>query len=137
MNSGERIHGTNIIFLNEQNKILLQLRDDKPNIPFPNMWAIPGGHINKDETPLECILREIKEELGIEPRSVALFMDLERSYGREHTYWTRANFRIEDIVLSEGQGVQWFSYDEIKDIQLIYEDNTIVDAFFQQKPFMK
>lgn len=133
----ERIDGTNIILLNDQNAILLQLRDNKPTIPFPNMWAIPGGHVDKGETPLACILREVKEELGVELEEAALFIAAERSYGREHTYWARAYFRIEDIVLSEGQGVQWFTHEEIKGIQLIYEDNIIVDDFFQQKPFMK
>ena len=133
--SRKRIDGTNIIFLNEQNAILLQLRDNKPNIPYPNMWAIPGGHIGKGETPLECILREVKEELGVELNEAALFVAAERFYGREHTYWARANFRLEDITLTEGQGVQWFTYDETKNMKLIYEDNLIVDEFFQQRPF--
>jgi len=31
-----------------------------------NMWLPPGGHIDKDETPDEALLREIKEELGID-----------------------------------------------------------------------
>lgn len=130
-----RIDGTNIIFLNEQNAILLQLRDNKTNIPYPNMWAIPGGHRDTGEMPLECILREVKEELGIELHEATLFAAAERSYGREHTYWTRAHFSLEDITLSEGQGVQWFTYNEIKTMQLIYEDNTIIDEFFQQRPF--
>jgi 8-oxo-dGTP diphosphatase len=133
--STKRIDGTNIILLNDQNAVLLQLRDNKPTIPYPNMWAIPGGHIDQGETPLECILREVKEELGIELDEAALFVAAERSYGREHTYWARARFCLEDVKLSEGQGVQWFTYDEIKNIQLIYEDNGIIEEFFQQKPF--
>lgn len=31
-----------------------------------DMWLPPGGHIDKDETPDEALLREIKEELGID-----------------------------------------------------------------------
>jgi 8-oxo-dGTP diphosphatase len=135
MGSMERIDGTNIIFLNDQNEVLLQLRDNKPNIPYPNMWAIPGGHVDQGETPLACILREVKEELGIELNKAALFIAAERSYGREHTYWARASFRLEDVKLSEGQCVRWFNYNEIKNIQLIYEDNAIIDKFFQQRPF--
>jgi len=132
-----KIDGTNIIFLNDTNSVLLQLRDNKPDIPYPNMWALPGGHRDKDETPQQCILREVKEELALELKEVFLFIAAERSYGIEHTYWTRANFRIEDVTLSEGQGIQWFTHDEIKNIQLIYEDNSILDDFFAQKPFDK
>lgn len=29
-------------------------------------WALPGGHLNVDETTIECSLRELKEETGLE-----------------------------------------------------------------------
>jgi 8-oxo-dGTP diphosphatase len=130
-----KINGTNIILLNEQEEVLLHLRDDKPDIPYPNRWGLPGGHIDEPETPDECILREIKEELGLELQQVRLFVAAERSYGTEHTYWVRAHFRVEDITLTEGQGVQWFPYLEIQQMPLIYEDNRILDDFFTQRPF--
>ena len=60
-----KIDETNIIFLNDTNAVLLQLRDNKPDIPYPNMWALPEGHRDKDETPQQCILREVKEELSL------------------------------------------------------------------------
>ncbi len=130
-----KIHGTNIILLNDENHVLLQLRDNKPNIPYPNMWALPGGHIDQGETALECIRREIKEEMGLDLKEIALFVAVERSYGTEHTYWARSSFRAEEIVLAEGQRVQWHSSDEIERMQLIYEDNQIIHEFFDQKPF--
>ncbi|MBC7864020.1 MAG: NUDIX domain-containing protein, partial [Bacteroidia bacterium] len=40
-----------IIFENEENKILLYLRDNKPGIPFPNHWDLFGGHIEEGESP--------------------------------------------------------------------------------------
>ncbi len=46
--------------------ILTILRDDISTIPYPNMWDFPGGGREKDETPFECIRREVFEELGIE-----------------------------------------------------------------------
>jgi 8-oxo-dGTP pyrophosphatase MutT (NUDIX family) len=30
-------------------------------------WDIPGGHVEIDETPLECLVREILEEVGLNP----------------------------------------------------------------------
>lgn len=130
-----KIDGTNIILINDENAVLLQLRDNKPTIPYPNTWALPGGHRGHDETPLECIVREIQEEMGLRLQEVSLFVAAERSYGVEHTYWARVRFHLEDIVLTEGQCVQWFTYDEIKKMQLIYEDNAILNDFFQQRPF--
>ncbi len=46
-------------------KILTILRDDKTSIPWPNMWELPGGGREGDESPFECVAREVYEELGI------------------------------------------------------------------------
>ncbi|GMQ79629.1 MAG: hypothetical protein BMS9Abin03_055 [Thermodesulfobacteriota bacterium] len=39
--------GTSIIFVNDKKQVLLLLRDDKPGIPYPNMWDVPGGHVDE------------------------------------------------------------------------------------------
>ena len=46
-------------------KLLTILRDDKTTIPWPNMWELPGGGREGDESPFECAVREVYEELGI------------------------------------------------------------------------
>lgn len=46
-------------------KLLTILRDDKSNIPYPNTWELPGGGREGDESPFECVAREVYEELGI------------------------------------------------------------------------
>ena len=46
-------------------QILTILRDDKPTIPWPNLWELPGGGREGDESPFECVAREVYEKLGI------------------------------------------------------------------------
>ena len=46
-------------------QILTILRDDKPTIPWPNLWELPGGGREGNESPFECVVREVYEELGI------------------------------------------------------------------------
>ena len=46
-------------------RVLTILRDDKDDIPCPNMWELPGGGREGDESPFECVAREVYEELGI------------------------------------------------------------------------
>lgn len=46
-------------------QVLTILRDDKPDIPYPNMWDLAGGGKEGLETPFECVQRETFEELGI------------------------------------------------------------------------
>ena len=46
-------------------KLLTILRDDISTIPWPNMWELPGGGREGEETPFECVQREVFEELGL------------------------------------------------------------------------
>ena len=48
-----------------EGQILTILRDDKPTIPWPNLWELPGGGREGNESPFECAAREVYEELGI------------------------------------------------------------------------
>ena len=47
-------------------RILTILRDDNPTIPWPNLWELPGGGREGDESPFECVSREVYEELSIQ-----------------------------------------------------------------------
>ena len=49
-----------------EGQILTILRDDKETIPYPNMCDLPGGGREGNETPFECVAREIYEELNIQ-----------------------------------------------------------------------
>ena len=55
-----------IILIND-NKILLQKR--KGSKLWPGYYALPAGHIDEGETQYEALIREAKEELGIEINS--------------------------------------------------------------------
>ncbi len=62
-------------------KILLILRDNKPNIPYPNTWEFVGGAQDGDETLEQTGLRELYEELGIKPSNY-VFLGTENFSGR-------------------------------------------------------
>ena len=49
-----------------EGQILTILRDDKETIPYPNMWELPGGGREGNESPFECAAREVYEELKIQ-----------------------------------------------------------------------
>lgn len=55
--------GTKIALLLGED-LLAYRRDDKPEIPFPNCWDLPGGGREGEETPFECAQREVLEEFG-------------------------------------------------------------------------
>ena len=53
-----------IIFKSVANQQFVLLIERK-NPPFEDMWALPGGFVNMDETLEEAALRELKEETGV------------------------------------------------------------------------
>ena len=46
-------------------KLLVILRDDRDDIPYPAMWDFPGGGREAGETGLETLAREMMEEVGL------------------------------------------------------------------------
>jgi 8-oxo-dGTP pyrophosphatase MutT (NUDIX family) len=53
-----------IVVLDDQNRILMQLRDKEGEHSFKGCWGLPGGSVEEGETPDEAIKREFKEETG-------------------------------------------------------------------------
>ena len=127
--------GTSIIFVNDQKQVLLLLRDDKPDIPYPNMWDIPGGHVEDGETPEQCIVREMKEEMDMNLEEFQLLSVMEFIDRIEYTFWKKANLDIQSINLHEGQKLKWFTEFEVKNTKLAYGFNEIIHDFFKKALF--
>jgi 8-oxo-dGTP diphosphatase len=60
----EAFSGSKLVLLCN-GEILVYRRDDRPDIPFPDCWDLPGGGREGDESPVACVLRELQEEFGI------------------------------------------------------------------------
>jgi 8-oxo-dGTP diphosphatase len=62
--------------------LLVIRRDDRPDIPWPDHWDLPGGGREGDESPQECALRETWEEVGLSLRPDDIVWS--NSYRRPH-----------------------------------------------------
>ena len=129
--------GCSILFVNDQRQILLFLRDDLPHIPYPNTWDVPGGHVEAGETAIQCIVREMKEEMGLDLEGFELFSVEDFSDRIEYTFWTAADLNIDEISLHEGQCLRWFSEEEVKATALAYGFNEIVADFYAKAPLLR
>jgi 8-oxo-dGTP pyrophosphatase MutT (NUDIX family) len=54
------VPATSAIILNPDGEILLQQRSDN------TLWALPGGTMEPGESVAQCIIREVKEETGLD-----------------------------------------------------------------------
>lgn len=106
------------------NKYILQLRDNKPNIAAPGQWSLFGGLLQKPETPLQTIKREIYEELVIEPLdfSYLWFMDYIADYEnciiRSWFFCSNVDDVWPNHQLMEGQAAGFFVYTDLKDLKM-------------------
>ncbi len=111
---------------NTLNKFLFVLRDNKPDIPNPNMWSLFGGGIEPNEIPIESIKRELAEEINIEVFDIKEIYSkkiVHNIQGKQHKitgYYfvgkTDTN-NLTDIILNEGQKVSFFSLAEISQME--------------------
>jgi 8-oxo-dGTP diphosphatase len=111
-----------IILENDKGEILLYLRDNKPDIPFPNHWDLIGGHVEEGETPEEALLREVKEELDINLTDYTFYKKYECLTGDayeniKYIYSGKINLPIEEVTLLEGVRPQYFSKSEIPNVR--------------------
>ena len=108
-------------FVIHNKKLLLILRDDKPDIPSPNKWSLPGGAVEKNETILEAIKRELQEEINIIPKNI-IYLGKQNCEDRSKVFRYFAKLtknEFQNIKLgNEGQKLDFFSLDEIKQLDL-------------------
>lgn len=87
--------------------LLLQHRDNKPNIASPGAISAWGGRGNAGETPFECAFRELKEETSLRPNPNDLaFIDHYQLDHEERDFWAFELKQVDDKSLKvfEGQG---------------------------------
>ncbi len=97
----------------------MQLRDEKPTISAPGAWSLFGGMIQKGETPLQTIKREIAEELCIEPGQFQplgfkdYYSDFEKEVIRTWFFSCEVTRLWPGHTLTEGQGAAVFAFEEL------------------------
>jgi 8-oxo-dGTP diphosphatase len=111
-----------IILENDNGEFLLYLRDNKPDIPFPNHWDLIGGHIEEGESPEQALVREVKEELDIDLKDYSFYKKYECLTGDayeniKYIYSGKINLPIEEVTLLEGVRPQYFSREEIPNVK--------------------
>lgn len=91
--------------------ILTLLRDDKPDIPFPGMWDLPGGGREGEEPPEVCALRETREELGLDlpPEVIRWSRQFPSTLGYGHAWFFVAELPGLDLgqVRMGDEGQRW------------------------------
>jgi 8-oxo-dGTP diphosphatase len=86
---------------------------------FPDVWDLPGGHVEPGESPPTALARECREELGIDVVEATL---LTRVTDGEVTLsvFLLTSWLSEpaNLALAEHDAVRWFAAGDLDDLDL-------------------
>ncbi|PFJ96341.1 8-oxo-dGTP diphosphatase MutT [Priestia megaterium] len=112
--------------IKDKNRLLIAKRHSKD--PLAGKWEFPGGKIEPDETPEECLVREIREELRVEVEIGSFYDD--NVYGSKDQaihllfYWAEIiNGEVIPIVHDD---VKWITINELANFNFVPADIPIV-----------
>ena len=117
---------TAAIMTNDE-KIMIAKR--KSTGKLPNKWEFPGGKVENDETPEQCLKREMKEEFDIDV-SVGEYLG-SSVYKYDHifiellayrTYWEEG-----EIDLKDHDEFKWISLEQLAEFDFAPADLVFVE----------
>lgn len=131
----ERIAHLNstVCYLKKDNKILMIKFSKK----WDNVYAPPGGKFEKGESPLDCIIREFKEETGltlVNPKLQGMSYWQESSEGIIFVY-TAENYEGKQISMSEEGNLEWITIEELLTIKQFEQNEKFTPYLFKNELF--
>jgi 8-oxo-dGTP diphosphatase len=97
---------------------------------FPLKWEFPGGKVEENESDLDALCRELKEELAIDA------IDARVAWRHEHSYpdGPSVTLRFYNVHAFNGEltnlvfeQISWVKLSELKDFDFLEGDQPLVD----------
>jgi mutator protein MutT len=113
--------------IRQDEKILITERPKGTHLE--GLWEFPGGKKEADESLEECIIREIREELGVQIAPNRLLLTVTHEYASKivelHTFLcTLVNGSPTPL---EGQGMRWVDTEELSLYKFPPPDQKIIE----------
>ena len=111
-------------------KILLARRGHEP---FKDRWCLPGGHIDRYEPARRAIIREVKEEVGLDfgARFFGYFDEIIRQRTIHAVVMVFEGAGTGQLQAQKGEvtDIGWFSIAEACSLPLAFAHNEILEAY--------
>ena len=109
-----------VVLIDRDGRVLLSQRPSGKSMA--GLWEFPGGKVENGEVPEEALIRELKEELGIDTWSSCLAPLSFASHSYEDFHLLMPVFVCRKWVGSptpmEGQALKWVNRDKLKDYSM-------------------
>ncbi len=127
-----------LCYIEKDGKYLMLHRIKKKNDVNKDKWIGVGGHFEADETPEECVVREVKEETGYtltsyKYRGLVTFIS-GNGVTEYMSLFTADGFEGEEILCNEGT-LEWVDKDKVNDLNIWEGDKIFFTLLNQGGPF--
>ena len=129
---------TTLCYLEKDGCYLMLHRISKQNDENHDKWIGVGGHFEFQESPEDCLLREVKEETGLTLssynfRGIITFVSDDHPAEYMHLY-TSTDFSGSLISCDEGQ-LEWVPKDKVLTLNLWEGDKLFLNLLTKDVPF--
>ena len=116
--------------IRKSDRYLLQLRDNLPEIVYPNCWSFFGGELKNNETYWQGLKRELNEEIRWIPNQGTYSHCTKNNEIKCIVHYYLLDFKYDEtrLVLNEGQDLGWFSLNEITKLNAPFVYDTILKS---------
>ena len=96
---------------------------------YKDGWEIPGGKLEPGETPEECIVREIREELATEVRAERILGVVDYDYSTFHLtmHCILCTIVSGKLQLLEHEAAKWVNKETLRSVDWLPADRLILD----------
>ena len=96
-------------------------------------WEIPGGKLEQNETPEQCIVREIREELATEVRAEKILGVIDYDYPTFHLtmHCILCTIISSELKLLEHESARWLTKETLRSVDWLPADQLILDKIEQ------
>ncbi len=127
-----------LCYIEKDGSYLMLFRNKKEDDINEGKWIGVGGHFEEDESPDECIIREAKEETGLDLlhpdlRGIVTFVS-GKGLTEYMFLYTASRFSGELIPCTEGD-LKWIEKNKIKDLTLWEGDKIFLELLSSGHPF--
>lgn len=122
--------------ISKEDKILIAQRK-KDTLLEPNKWEFPGGKVEFLESPEECLIREIKEELSIDIKINKLLMINSHVYKKEDKYYHiiliayLADWVNGECLNLDCQSFKWINIKDLLNYDFAEADKKIIEELIK------
>ena len=129
---------TTLCYIEKENKYLMLHRTSKKKDGNKDKWIGVGGHFEKGESPEECLLREVKEETGLELtsyqfRGIVTFISDE--WPDEYMCLDTADRYMGGIGNCDEGELVWVEKEKIMDLNIWEGDKIFLKLLMENQPF--